>query len=89
MTLQSQKLNSSDFCSFVIIERIKNANRNNISLMKHQTHLFSVHRLVKSNMNKIATESLQATGILSWDFKSPAPKIKTYLCKLTQKLNRK
>lgn len=52
---------------------IKNANQNSIYI-ENETHLFNVHRLVKSNMNKIATESLQATCKLSCDLVSPAQK---------------
>lgn len=34
-------------------------------------YLYSVHRLVRSNMNNIAAASLQASGTWSADFLSP------------------
>jgi hypothetical protein len=75
MTLQSNieslfssvkiKLKKLDTLSLIFFYFVIN------NLEKLKTHLFNVHRLVRSNMNKIATESLQAAGTWSQYFLSP------------------
>ena len=44
----------------------------NLKVTQHRRYLFNVHRLVRSNIIKIATESIQAIGSWSSDFPSPA-----------------